>query len=62
MRQLLSTNAEVDEATPSDAVQMFGLSAVPKAGDEFVAHSTLEQVKLLLSFVCDWFLACCKLD
>lgn len=43
VRQLLSTSADVDEAGPSDAVQMFGLSAVPKAGDEFVTHTSLEQ-------------------
>ena len=46
VRQLLSTNAEVDEAGPSDAVQMFGLSAVPKAGDEFVSHTSLDQASL----------------
>ena len=43
VRQLLSTNAEVEEAGPSDAVQMFGLSAVPKAGDELVVHTSLDQ-------------------
>ena len=46
---------EKAEATPSTAVQMSGLNAVPVAGDDFIVAPSLDEVRPAPASICGMF-------